>query len=76
MSIQLVNISHPKVAKNTSLRFIYEAGDSQSNLHVALEQYQEDIVIIQGMKWRYVSLLQYSITNQRVDSEIVPFWGI
>ena len=28
----------------TSLLFIYKAGDSRSNLHIALEHYQEDVI--------------------------------
>ena len=53
MSLQLVNVPHPNAAQNTSLLFLFKAGDSRSNLHTALQQYQEDICKIQGMKWRY-----------------------
>ena len=54
LNLQLVNTPEPNSCKNTSLIAVYKAGDSSVNLHIALDQYREDIKAIQGMMWQYV----------------------
>ena len=51
-SLQVVNVDHPNSIRNTALLSVYKAGDSLTNLHIALDQYKEQIEEIQGMQWR------------------------
>lgn len=51
-NIQLVNIPHPNSVKKTKLLAVFKAGDSTTNLHVALDRYREHIKEVQGMKIR------------------------
>ena len=45
-----MNIDHPNSHKNTALISIFKAGDSTTNLHTALDMYQEHVTKMQGMK--------------------------
>ena len=48
-----MNIDHPNSHKNTTLISIFKAGDSTTNLHTALDMYQEHVTEMQGMKLGY-----------------------
>lgn len=49
-NLQLINTKTPNSVKSTSLVSVFKAGDSTSNLHTALDMYQEHIKEIQGMQ--------------------------
>ena len=56
MNLQIVNTSHPNSIKNTTVVALFQAGDSITNLTIALEQYKTHLQEIQGMKWRYYNM--------------------
>ena len=49
-SVQLMNFKHRNSHKNTALISVYKAGDSTTNLHTALDMYQEHVTEMQGMR--------------------------
>jgi hypothetical protein len=49
-NLQLCNTLHPNSQKNTTLLAMCMAGDTVANLHVALDQYQEQLTEIEGMQ--------------------------
>ena len=53
MNIQLVNTINPNSMKRTALLSVFKAGDSTTNLHIALEMYKEHVVEAQGMMIKY-----------------------
>ena len=53
LNIQLVNTANPNSMKNTSLLSVFEAGDTTTNLHTALNLYKEHVVEAQGMEIKY-----------------------
>lgn len=53
-NLQLCNTEHPNSQKSTTLVSVFKAGDSTTNLHVALDMYREHITELQGMKLKYV----------------------
>ncbi len=52
MNFQIVNLPTPNSPQNTCVFNIFEAGDSTTNLHVALERHAHDIEALDGMKWK------------------------
>ena len=46
--------------KNTLLLAVYKAGDKRSNLHIAFDQFQEQVTEMDGMKWRYSEISEYN----------------
>ena len=51
MNFQIMNVPNPNSKHNTCVFAIFKAGDSKTNLHVALDQYRDQVVELQGMKW-------------------------
>ncbi len=49
LTLQLVNTKCPNSIKETCLLSIFKAGDSTTNLHTALEMYQQHVIEAQGM---------------------------
>jgi len=49
LNLQLVNTHNPNSMKNTHVISIFKAGDSTTNLHTALDMYQEHVKEAQGM---------------------------
>ena len=49
-NMQLVNTKNPNSVKKTMLLSVFNAGDSTTNLHIALDRYREHIDECQGMK--------------------------
>ena len=49
-NMQLVNVSNPNSVKRTVLLSVFNAGDSTTNLHLALDRYREHIDESQGME--------------------------
>ena len=52
-SFQLCNVVKPNSVQNTCVFAIFEARDSTTNLHIALDRYKEQISVLQTMEWRY-----------------------
>lgn len=59
-NLQLVNTEKPNSMKNTALVSVFKAGDSTTNLHVALDMYKEHVSEMQGMQIRYFTHLKVS----------------
>lgn len=53
MAFQIVNVPNPNSIQNTCVFCCFEAGDSITNLHVALDRFQPQVEKLKGMKWRY-----------------------
>lgn len=49
-NIQLCNTTAPNSMKNTALLSVFKAGDTTTNLHIALDMYKEHVKEAQGMK--------------------------
>lgn len=47
--MQLVNVKNPNSVKKTVVLSVFNAGDSTTNLHTALDRYREHIDEAQGM---------------------------
>ena len=44
LNMQLVNTTKPNSMKRTTLLSVFKAGDSTTNLHIALDMYREHVV--------------------------------
>ena len=53
LNMQLVNSTKPNSMKRTTLLSVFKAGDSITNLHIALDMYREHVVEAQGMQIQY-----------------------
>ena len=53
MNFQWVNTEAPNSRHNTCVFAFFKAGDSPTNLDVALEQYKEQVTRLQGMELRW-----------------------
>lgn len=53
-NLQLVNSPKPNSMKGTTLLSMFRAGDSTTNLHIALDMYREHVKEIQGMQIKCV----------------------
>ena len=51
-SIQLVNVDKPNSVRNSCVFTIFEAPDSPTNLHIALNRYQSEISNLQTTCWK------------------------
>ena len=56
LNFQLCNVTHPNSQKNTTLLAMCMAGDNTTNLHIALDQYKEQMEEMEGMDLGYFSL--------------------
>ena len=61
MNFQIMNCLHPNSVTNTCVFTAYEANDSVSNLHIALDRYKAQIDDLQKFVWRYVLAAQNQI---------------
>ncbi|KAL5488613.1 hypothetical protein EMCRGX_G017585 [Ephydatia muelleri] len=52
MNFQIVNVAAPNSVHNTCVFCCFEAGDSVTNLHVALDRFKDQVEHLHGMKWR------------------------
>ena len=52
MSLQIVNTPHPNSIQNTCVFAVFEAGDTVTNLKVALGRYKEQVKRLQNESWR------------------------
>lgn len=58
-SFQLCNIAKPNSYQN-SVFAIFEARDSPTNLHIALDRYEIQIRALQTLQWRYAYTYMYN----------------
>ena len=52
MNFQIVNIQSLNSPQNTCVFAIFEAKDTTTNLHVALDGFQGDIDALNGTQWK------------------------
>ena len=62
-SFQLCNVPRPNSVQNTCVFAVFEARDSPSNLHIALDRYNEQIRALQTTEWRYELLTLWLIVS-------------
>ena len=55
MNFQIVNVPAPNSAHNTCVFSCFEAGDSVTNLHSALDRFKDQVKQLQVMEWRYMN---------------------
>ncbi len=51
MSLQIANIRHPNSPNNTMVFCAFEAPDTTSNLHVALDRYRQEVDELKNTQW-------------------------
>jgi len=56
MSFQLCNVPNPNAPHNTCVFAIYEGPDTAPNLHIAPDQYSDQIDTISATTWRLEAL--------------------
>ena len=56
MKFQIVNTPTPNSVQNTCVFSFFEASDTSTNLHVALERYKAQIEALEGLKGRLVAI--------------------
>ena len=52
MNFQIVNVATPNSVHNTCVFSCFAAGDSITNLHMALDRFKDQVEHLHGMKWR------------------------
>ncbi len=57
MSIQIVNVDKPNSVKNSCVFAVYEAPDSSTNLHIALNRFKTQISDIQTSSWKLENIV-------------------
>ena len=53
INFQIVNCVNPNSVTNTCVFRAFEAADTATNLHVALDQYKSQVSDLQKLVWRY-----------------------
>ncbi len=53
INFQILNVPHPNSIHNTCVFAIFQASDSPTNLHIALDRYQEQVDQLESQTWRY-----------------------
>lgn len=61
MNFQLVNVNCPNSIGNTCVFTAFQATDSITNLHVALDRYRDQLTEVQETKWRLESTTVLSL---------------
>jgi hypothetical protein len=52
INFQIANCLHPNAVTNTCVFAAFEAADTATNLHVALDQYMSQVTDLQRLVWR------------------------
>ncbi len=52
MSLQIANVAHPNSINNTFVFACFEAHDSVTNLHVALDAYKDQVEALMALTWQ------------------------
>ncbi|KAL5515002.1 hypothetical protein EMCRGX_G000108 [Ephydatia muelleri] len=74
MNFQIVNVAAPNSVNNTCVFCCFEADDSYTNLHIALERYKEQVENLQGMTWRIISMLVLLNPQQEYGNASLSTW--
>ena len=53
MNFQIANCLHPNCPVNIVVFASFEAPDSKSNLHVAMDRYKSEVEALKTLTWRY-----------------------
>ena len=53
-NFQICNVENPNSVRNTCVFAVFEAPDSATNVHIALERYSPQISELARAKWRYI----------------------
>ena len=59
MALQVCNTSRANSSRNTFVFSLFQAGDSATNLHIALERYRHQFEEINATIWKYVNNYNY-----------------
>ena len=59
MNFQIINTPAPNSVHNTCVFSYFEASDTLSNLHVALDRFRGEVANINTMKWKYERTFLY-----------------
>ena len=51
MSLQIANILHPNSPQNTLVFCAFEASDTPTNLHIALDRYRTQVETLKHLEW-------------------------
>ena len=72
LSFQILNVRTPNSKKNTCVIAMFEASDTVTNLHIALDRYSEQVADLQQLVWRYteVNNITYTTVAQSLQGEI------
>ncbi len=52
-SFQICNVRNPNSVQNTCVFAVFQAPDTSTNLHVALDRFTDQIASLQRAMWRY-----------------------
>ncbi|KAL5515053.1 hypothetical protein EMCRGX_G000170 [Ephydatia muelleri] len=74
MNFQIVNVAAPNSVNNTCVFCCFEADDSYTNLHIALERYKEQVEHLQGMTWRIIYILALLNPQQEYGNTSLSTW--
>ena len=66
-AFQLCNAPRANSVQNTCVFSVFEARDSPSNLHIALDRYHNQIGELQSTEWRYESLALWLIVLDTIS---------
>ena len=58
-----MNVDKPNSSRNTCMFCYFKAGDSRTNLYIALNEYKEQIERLQEEKWRCVFIRYTHVLN-------------
>ena len=78
LTFQIINIPHPNSPYNTCILLAFQAGDSYTNLKIALASYRSQITQLQTTTWRYVYIpyQKYLARSwQEICSKSMPTFG-
>ncbi len=66
MNFQVVNVAHPNSPENTLYFCVFEASDTLTNLHIALDKYRDQRNSLESQTWRYkhklLTLYMYTVS--------------
>eukprot|EP00731_Ephydatia_muelleri_P009823 Em0005g409a len=75
MNFQIVNVAAPNSVHNTCVFCCFEAGDSVTNLHVALDRFKDQVEHLHGMKWRHYTVKVFICGDYEFLSKIYGLSG-
>ena len=86
VNFQILNCPNPNSPVNTCVFALFEAPDSVTNLHLALDRYRDQVDELKSLTWRYLNHFRHTyltITKtikkhswKGVHHEGSPFWRL